>query len=111
MGITIQGVAATPDQGPQPGSGGAGALLTQLAQVQAQLADCIHCDTANTPSGQAKIQLLSARVQVLKARVDEVEANKRNQQSAPASRPTSAEAGRPVAAPAGGAVSSLDLLA
>ena len=111
MGITIQGVGTTPDQGAQPGLGGAGALLTQLAQVQAQLADCIHCDTANTPSGKAKIQLLSARVQVLKARVDEVEANKRNQQSAPSSRSASAEAGRDAAVPADAPVSGLDLLA
>jgi hypothetical protein len=111
MGITLQGIGATPDQGPQPGLGGAGALLTQLAQVQAQLAACIHCDTANTPSGQAKIQLLTARVQVLKARVDEVEANKQAQKSAPSSPSASAEAARGAADPTGARGGSLDLLA
>ncbi|HJV90211.1 MAG TPA: hypothetical protein VJ623_07905 [Holophagaceae bacterium] len=54
-------------QAPSPG-----VLQAQLAKTEGQLQDCVTCDSARTPQGQAKIQTLSLKVQSLKARLEEV---------------------------------------
>ncbi len=75
----IQAIGSSPGQTALPGGSDTGGLQAQLAQAERQLADCITCATANTPSGKAKIQVLTARVQALKDRLEEVATSKRAQ--------------------------------
>lgn len=94
----IQAIGSVPGPTALPGAGGGG-LQAQLAQAERQLADCITCDTANTPSGKAKIQVLTARVQALKERLEEVETSKRAQPPAAPEGERGSVAGQGVAAP------------
>lgn len=48
------------------------ALRAQLVRAEAQLADCVACDSADTQQGQARIQALARQVQRLRLQLDAV---------------------------------------
>jgi cell division protein FtsB len=75
----IQGVGSVRYPGQPLAKGSTGVLQDQLAQVENQLAACLHCETADTAAGKAKIQVISVRVQALKARVEELQKGKRGE--------------------------------
>lgn len=66
----IQAIGATPGYPPNP-TASTGTLTAQLATLEGQLAECLHCATANTAAGKAKIQALTTRIQALRARLEE----------------------------------------
>lgn len=105
----IPAVGASPGPSTLPTTGDAGGLQAQLSQAQRQLADCINCDTADTPSGKAKIQVLTARVQILKDRLEEVETSRRAQPPSPVEGPRFPVAGQGVALPSVSLGSGLDI--
>jgi len=66
----IQPIGSTPGY-PPTSTASTGALTAQLATLEGQLAECLHCATANTAAGKAKIQALTTRIQALRARLEE----------------------------------------
>jgi len=65
----IQPIGSTQGYPPTP-TASTGALTAQLATLEGQLAECLHCATANTAAGKAKIQALTTRIQALRARLE-----------------------------------------
>lgn len=60
------------------GAAGSAALQAQLQKCEAQLSDWVHCASAKTPAGKAKIAELEAQKQLI---VQNIQA--REQQAAP----------------------------
>ncbi|HJW32460.1 MAG TPA: hypothetical protein VJ505_03750 [Holophagaceae bacterium] len=77
----------TPEQGPAPG-----VLQAQLSKVEGQLQDCVNCDSAPTPEGQAKIQALARQAQSLKARLEAAQRNRPLESPPPAAAPPTTSA-------------------
>ena len=55
------GTAAVPAPAPAPAN-----LDAEKAKVESQLADWVHCVSAKTPEGKAKIEQLSAKLDTIK---------------------------------------------
>ena len=56
---------ASADPAPAPAN-----LDAEQAKVESQLADWVHCASAKTPEGKAKIEQLSTQLNTIKAKVE-----------------------------------------
>jgi hypothetical protein len=64
--MSISGLAA-PAFSVNPAAQLAG-LDAEIARYRQQLADCVNCDSANTPDGQSAIEELSSKIDAAQAR-------------------------------------------
>lgn len=60
-------VASISDTGAEPAPAD---LDAEKAKCESQLADWVHCVSASTPEGKAKIEQLSARLSAINAKVE-----------------------------------------
>ena len=79
----VQAIGSTRSPGQSSPTDAVGALQAQLALVENQLAACVHCDTAHTPEGKAKIQALAIRAQSLRNRMQDILNARQNPQASP----------------------------
>jgi hypothetical protein len=83
----------------------AGLLAADLSKCQVQLSDWVHCASASTPEGQAKIKQISQQIGAIEAKIRvAMQAASRSRPAAGAQAPGAAaqtpERGAAVAAPA-----------
>jgi hypothetical protein len=63
---------------------GAGALQAQKAQCERQLADWVHCVSASTPEGKAKIAEYSSKLSAINAQLKKADDARQAGQAQPA---------------------------
>lgn len=81
--------AAAPASG---GAAGSAALQAQLQKCEAQLSDWVHCASAKTPAGKAKIAELEAQRQLIEQRIQA----RASQSASPVAAPAAVDASRRV---------------